>query len=82
MVGTIESADAAGAVVATGTVRAKLPLASFGRNGQGLVIAMTRPSSKPRSRRSSADPDPRQLIARAIAREPRRLPPRRRGFLL
>jgi hypothetical protein len=41
-VGTIESADASGAVVATGTVRAKLPLASFGRSTQGLVIAMTK----------------------------------------
>ena len=42
VVGTIETADASGAVVATGTVRAKLPIASFGRNAQGLVIAMTR----------------------------------------
>jgi chemotaxis protein histidine kinase CheA len=41
-VGTIESVDASGAVVATGTVRAKLPLASFGRSTQGLVIAMTK----------------------------------------
>jgi hypothetical protein len=42
LVGTIESADASGAVVATGTVRARLPLASFGRNNVGVVIAMTR----------------------------------------
>jgi hypothetical protein len=42
MVGTIESVDATGAVVATGTARAKLPLTSFGRNGQGLVISLTR----------------------------------------
>jgi hypothetical protein len=42
MVGTIESADASGAVVSTGSVRARLPLGSFGRNNQGLVIAMTR----------------------------------------
>lgn len=41
-VGTIESVDATGAVVATGTVRAKLPLTSFGRNNQGLVISLTR----------------------------------------
>jgi hypothetical protein len=42
LVGTVESADAASAVVSTGTARARLALASFGRNGQGLVIAMTR----------------------------------------
>jgi hypothetical protein len=42
MVGTVESVDATGAVVATGTVRAKLPLTSFGRNNQGLVISLTR----------------------------------------
>jgi hypothetical protein len=42
LVGTIESADASGAVVATGTVRARLPLASFARNNQGVIIGMTR----------------------------------------
>jgi hypothetical protein len=42
VVGTVESADAASAVVSTGTVRARLPLASFGANGQGLVISMTK----------------------------------------
>jgi preprotein translocase subunit YajC len=41
-VGTIESVDAEGAVVSTGTVRAKLPLSSFGRNDRGLVISLTR----------------------------------------
>jgi hypothetical protein len=41
-VGTIESADAAGAVVNTGNARARLPLTSFARNDQGLVIAMTK----------------------------------------
>jgi hypothetical protein len=42
VVGTIETADASGAVVSTGTVRARLPLTSFGANGQALVISMTR----------------------------------------
>ena len=41
-VGTIESVDAEGAVVATGEVRAKLPLTSFGKNNLGLVISMTK----------------------------------------
>ena len=42
LVGTVESADAASAVVSTGTARARLALASFGMNSQGLVIAMTK----------------------------------------
>jgi len=42
LVGTIESADAASAVVFTGTARGRLALASFGTNGQSLVIAMTK----------------------------------------
>src|SRR5690606_19447043 len=42
MVGTIESVSAEGAVVSTGTVRAQVPIASFGKNGQGLVLAMTK----------------------------------------
>jgi len=42
LVGTVESADASGAVVATGAVRARLPISSFARNDQGLVIAMTK----------------------------------------
>jgi hypothetical protein len=42
-VGTIESADAGGAVVATGNARAKLPLNSFGKNASGgLVVSMTK----------------------------------------
>jgi hypothetical protein len=42
IVGTIESADAASAVVFTGAARGRLALTSFGSNGQGLVIAMTK----------------------------------------
>lgn len=41
-VGTIESADASGAVVNTGAARARLPLTSFARNDSGLVISMTK----------------------------------------
>ena len=41
-VGTIESVDADSAIVSTGTVRADIPIASFGKNGQGLVLAITR----------------------------------------
>jgi hypothetical protein len=42
LVGTIESPDASGAIVNTGTARGRLALSSFGRNSQGLVIAMTK----------------------------------------
>lgn len=42
LVGTVESVDETGAVVSTGRARAKLPFSSFGRNGRGLVISMTR----------------------------------------
>lgn len=42
VVGTVESVDAEGAVVSTGSVRAKMPISSFGKNARGLVISMTR----------------------------------------
>ena len=42
LVGTVESVDETGAVVSTGRLRAKLPFSSFGRNGRGLVISLTR----------------------------------------
>jgi hypothetical protein len=42
LVGTVETTDAGGAVVTTGTARARLQLSSFGRNDQGLVIGLTR----------------------------------------
>lgn len=41
-VGTIESVSAEGAVISTGSVRAQIPITSFGKDAQGLVIAMTR----------------------------------------
>lgn len=42
LVGTVEAVDAEGAVVSTGSVRAKLPFRSFGKNNLGLVISLTR----------------------------------------
>ena len=42
VVGTVETADADSAVVSTGSVRAEIPLRSFGKNNRGLVISMTR----------------------------------------
>ena len=42
LVGKVESVDASGAVVATGKSRVQIPVTSFGKNQQGLVITMTR----------------------------------------
>lgn len=41
-VGTVESVNGETAVVSTGTVRAEIPISSFGKDSQGLVLAMTR----------------------------------------
>ena len=41
-VGTVESSDAEGVVVSTGSTRAKLGLSGFGVGDKGLTIAMTR----------------------------------------
>ena len=41
-VGTVESVDENGAVVSTGSARARLPFSSFGKNDRGLVISMSR----------------------------------------
>ncbi len=42
VVGTIESVDANGAVIATGEARVQIPVTSFAKNDQGLVIAMSK----------------------------------------
>ena len=41
-VGKIVSATAKGVVVDTGTVRATIPLSSFGKSDKGLVLSMTK----------------------------------------
>lgn len=56
VVGTVESADANGAVVSTGTVRARVPLASFASNGTGLVISMNRAQFEAAARSAAAHP--------------------------
>lgn len=42
VVGTIESVDANGAVIATGEARVQIPVSSFAKSDKGLVIAMTK----------------------------------------
>lgn len=41
-VGKIESVNAKGAVVNTGTARASIPVSSFAKNDKGLVLGMTK----------------------------------------
>lgn len=41
-VGTVESADGSNAVVATGKARVQIPIASFAKNDQGLVISLSK----------------------------------------
>ena len=41
-VGKIESVEADGVVVSTGSVKAKVPASSFGQGDKGLVIGMTK----------------------------------------
>lgn len=42
VVGKVDSVSASGAVVSTGTVKASIPVASFGKNDKGLVVSMTK----------------------------------------
>ncbi len=55
-VGTVETVDADSAVVTTGAVRADIPIASFGHNGQGLVLAMTREQLEAAARAAQRTP--------------------------
>ena len=41
-VGTIESVEADGAIVATGAGRVKVPVEAFGTNGSGLLLSVTK----------------------------------------
>jgi hypothetical protein len=56
VVGTVESADASGAVVSTGSVRARLPLTSFGTNGQNLVISLSKTELEAAAGHAQAQP--------------------------
>lgn len=42
LVGKVDSVSAKGAVVNTGKARAEIPVASFGKNDKGLVVAITK----------------------------------------
>lgn len=55
-VGTVETVDADSAVVSTGSVRADIPISSFGHNGQNLVLAMTRAQLEAAARAATRTP--------------------------
>lgn len=42
VVGKVESVNAKGAVVSTGSARATIPVSSFAKNDKGLIISMTK----------------------------------------
>ena len=52
-VGTIEKVDANGAVVSTGTARVQIPVASFAKNDQGLVISASKSELEAAAKASS-----------------------------
>ena len=45
--------DADSAIVSTGSVRADIPISSFGHNGRSLVLAMTRAQLEAAARAAS-----------------------------
>ena len=42
LVGKVDSVSSSGAIVNTGKARAEIPVASFGKNEKGLVVAITK----------------------------------------
>jgi hypothetical protein len=53
LVGKIESVSAKGAVLNTGTTRAVIPVASFGKSEKGLVVSMTKAEIDAAGKKSS-----------------------------
>ena len=54
VVGTIEEPDGEGAVVSTGSARARLPLNNFRKTQRGLIIGVTRAQFEATVNRSSS----------------------------
>ena len=53
MVGKIEMVDSDGAVIATGAARVQIPVASFAKNDQGLVISASKAEFEAAAKASS-----------------------------
>ena len=53
MVGKIEMVDSDGAVIATGAARVQIPVASFAKNHQGLVISASKAELEAAAKASS-----------------------------
>jgi hypothetical protein len=56
MVGKIESVSGNSAVLSTGTTRATVPISSFAKNGQGLVIGMSKAEVDAQAKKSAPKP--------------------------
>ena len=54
--GTIESADASGAVIVTAVGRARIPLNAFGKNSHGLLLQTTKAQFEATVARANATP--------------------------
>ena len=52
-VGKVDSVDAEGVVISTGSVRAKVPLSSFGVGEKGLVIGATKAELEAEAKKAS-----------------------------
>lgn len=55
-IGTVESVDAQGAVVASGTTRIRVPLESFGKNKNGLLLGITKAEFEAAVAKATAKP--------------------------
>jgi hypothetical protein len=55
-IGTVESVDAQGAIVASGTTRIRVPLESFGKNSKGLLLGITKAEFESLVAKATAQP--------------------------
>lgn len=55
-IGTVESVDAQGAIVASGKTRIRVPLESFGKNSQGLLLGITKAEFEAAVAKATAQP--------------------------
>ena len=55
-IGTIESVDAEGAVVASGATRVRVPLEAFGKNKNGLLLGITKAEFDAAAAQATAQP--------------------------
>ena len=59
-VGKVDSVDPEGVVVSTGSVRAKIPLSSFGAGSKGLVIGATKAELEAAAKKEEKKAEPKK----------------------